>query len=113
MQTIVRSSATESDINELMFLEKDATKRNTSEKESGFCIKRRKSSLKLKISCDRPTLARSWTSLGAASAPVRSLQGTLFNYGFKRTCVKFQRSFSETEATIKNAVQKGMVGLAK
>lgn len=37
-----------------------------------------------------------------------SVQGTLLSYGFERQTVKLQRSFSETEATIKSALQKGM-----
>ncbi|XP_047114374.1 M-phase inducer phosphatase-like isoform X1 [Schistocerca piceifrons] len=35
-----------------------------------------------------------------------AVKGTLFSYGFERHSVKIQRSFSETEATIKRALQK-------
>lgn len=98
-------SSVESEFSELLILEKEATKRTAQDEESGPFLKRRRPN-KLVTPSDKYI-----HNTGPATAPPTStsIRGTLFNYGFKKTCVKFQRSFSETEATIKSALQKGKV----
>lgn len=102
-QTVVRSSV-DADFNEVFILDKDPLKRPVEDEgNAGPFIKKRKSCGKLIT----PSGDKAWSSGPATAPPTTSTRGTLFNYGFKKTSVKFQRSFSETEATIKSALERG------
>lgn len=84
--------------------EKESLKRTAQDEESAQFLKRRKSCNKLVTPSE---MSFSWSSTPATAPPTTSVRGTLFSYGFKKTSVKLHRSFSETEATIKNALQRG------
>lgn len=97
---MVRSSV-ETDFSDFL-VEKDSLKRAAEDDEARPFLKRRKSYSKV-ITSDV-----TWSSGPATAPPAPPSRVTLFDYGFSiKTNVKFQRSFSETEATIKRAVQRG------
>lgn len=84
--------------------EKQTHEKNAEEKMLKSFLKRRKSNIKLITSeklnlCIDPKIA----------TQLRTINDIPFHYSFKKTNVKMQRSFSETEISIKNALQRGSV----
>lgn len=103
-------SSVESDFSELVLMESELPlKRPASEEESGHFLKRRKPSTKLAMTT-ATSVENNSVSSGAATAPTTTtLRKTLFDYGFQKTSLKFQRSFSESAAsaaTIAKAIEQ-------
>ena len=108
-QITVRSSV-ESDFSELDLMESTdlPLKRTASDEESGVFLKRRKACAKLTSATSVDSAAFLPTvSSNAVSVPTTAvLRRTLFDYGFRKTSLKFQRSFSESAATIAKAIEQ-------
>lgn len=109
-------SSVETDFSELVLMEQELPlKRTAPEEDSGVFLKRRKA-------CSQPITNVSHVENASFSPDVSSdvsttaattiaLRKTLFDYGFqKKTSHKFQRSFSESAATIARAIEQCKYG---
>ncbi|XP_065211990.1 M-phase inducer phosphatase isoform X2 [Planococcus citri] len=101
-RAVIKSSV-ETEFSELLIYEKETTKRTAAQEEEGSApfLKRRKPNKLICTPSDKTIIKQ-----GPATAPAISIKETLFSYGFTKTHVKLHRSFSETEATITNALQR-------